>query len=199
MHREQAPLHQIRLDRQAQPDRHIGLPHGEIELLVDEQELDPDLGIAIEELAEARRQPIGAEPDRRRDAQLAVRLLARIDEAGSRRLDLELHLERGAEQGFARLGQDEASRMAMEERHADLFLERGNLTAHRRLAELEHVARMSEAADFGRRTEDTQSIPIHSRSPLAMASATQPPLFVVGSPSAISRHRARPCSRALPP
>ena len=32
VHREQAPLDQVRLDRLAEPDRDVGLAHGEVEL-----------------------------------------------------------------------------------------------------------------------------------------------------------------------
>ena len=166
MHGEEPPLHEVRLHRQTQPDRHIGLTHGEIELLVDQQQLDADVGKAVEELAEARRQPVGAETDRGRDAQLPVRLLAGIDETRPRGLDLQLHLEGGAKQGLARLGQDEAARMAMEERHADFLLERGDLTAHGRLAQLEHVTRVGETADLGGRAEYSQTIPVHCGTPL---------------------------------
>ncbi len=53
--------------------------------------------------------------------------------------------------------------MPVEERHAHLLLERGDLPAHGRLAELEHVARMGETADLGGRAEYSQTIPVHSR------------------------------------
>ena len=49
MHREQPALDEVRLLRLAQPDRAVGLPHGEVELLIGEDQLQLDIGIEIEE------------------------------------------------------------------------------------------------------------------------------------------------------
>ena len=43
------PLHQIRLFRRMHADRHIGLPHREIEVPVIEDQRHRDLGILLEE------------------------------------------------------------------------------------------------------------------------------------------------------
>ena len=46
------------------------------------------------------------------------------------------HLARGAVQQLALLGQDQAAGVAVEQRHAEAFLERADLAADRRLAEV---------------------------------------------------------------
>ena len=48
MHGEQAALDEVGLLRLAQPDRAVGLAHGEVEFLVGEDELQADLGIEFE-------------------------------------------------------------------------------------------------------------------------------------------------------
>ena len=116
MHREQLALDQVGLRRLAQPDRDVGLAHGEVELLVGGDQRDADVGIEVEEFAEPRRQPMDAEAGRGRDLQLAVRLLAAVGELGARRLELHEHVVRGAVEQLALLGQDQAARMAVEQR-----------------------------------------------------------------------------------
>ena len=75
LHREQRPADEVALLRLAGPDGDVGLAHGEVELLVVEDQLDADVGVELDELADARRQPDGAEADGRGDAQLAGRLV----------------------------------------------------------------------------------------------------------------------------
>ena len=70
-------------------------------------------------------------------------------------------LARGAKQQLALLGQDQAARMAVEQRHAEAFLERADLPADRRLAEIQRLAGMGEAARLGDRVKDPQLVPIH--------------------------------------
>ena len=41
----------------AQAERHVGLAHGEVELLVGQDQLDLDVRVEVEELADPRRQP----------------------------------------------------------------------------------------------------------------------------------------------
>ena len=73
MHGEQAALDEVGLLRLAQPDRAVGLPHGEVEFLVGEDQLQTDLGIELEEFRQPLGQPAGAEPDGRGDPQQAGR------------------------------------------------------------------------------------------------------------------------------
>ena len=66
MHGEQPALDEVGLLRLAQPDRAVGLAHGEVEFLVGEDQLQLDIGIEVEELLDALGQPAGAEADGRR-------------------------------------------------------------------------------------------------------------------------------------
>ncbi len=51
VHGEQPALDQVALHGLAQADGHVGLAHGEVELLVGEQHLHAHLGVEVEELA----------------------------------------------------------------------------------------------------------------------------------------------------
>ena len=68
-------------------------------------------------------------------------------------------------QQLALLGQDQAARMAMEQRHAEAFLERADLAADRGLAEIERLAGMGEAARLGDGVKHPQLVPVHRRCP----------------------------------
>ena len=83
MHREQLALDQVRLGRNAQADRDIGLAHGEIEFFIGHDQRDADIGIEVDEFADLRRQPMGAEPDRGGDLQIAVRTFAAVGQLGA--------------------------------------------------------------------------------------------------------------------
>src|SRR6266516_3086060 len=54
-----------------------------------------------------------------------------------------------------------ASRVAVEQRHVELLLERAHLARHRRLRQPELLPRMGEAGGLGRDVEDLQLVPIH--------------------------------------
>ena len=129
----------------------------------DNSKLQLDLRVEIDELAEPRGQPIGAEAQRRRDPQFAVRLLPAVDEPTAHSVELEDHVAHGAEQHFALLGQNEAAGMAMKQRRAEVGLQRPDLSADRRLAEAQRLARMGERPSVGGRLKDAQLIPIHER------------------------------------
>ena len=73
MHGEQPALDEVGLLRLAQPDRAVGLAHGQVQFLIGEDQLQLDFGIEIEEFLDPLGQPAGAEPDGRGDAQLAGR------------------------------------------------------------------------------------------------------------------------------
>ena len=120
-------------------------------------------GIELHELAEPRRQPVGAETQRRRDAQFAVRLLAAVDESAAHGVEFEHDVVHGAEQHFALFGQNEAARVAMKQRRAKVSLERSDLPAYRRLAETQRLARVGERPSVGGRLKDAQLIPVHER------------------------------------
>ena len=95
---EEAALDEVRLRRAAQPDGDVRLAHGEVEFLVREDELDAHVGIEVEELGDALRQPDRAEADGRRHLEFAGRPLARLDEAGAGRLEPHAHVARRPEQ-----------------------------------------------------------------------------------------------------
>ena len=133
MQREQLALNEIGLDRLAQADGDVGLAHGEVELFLGGDQRDADFRIKIEKLAEPRCQPMHADARCRRHPQLAVRPFTAVGELGAGGLELHEHFVRGGAQEFALLGEDEAARVAVEQRHAELGLERRDLPRHRRL------------------------------------------------------------------
>src|SRR6185437_7681153 len=100
--------------------------------------------------------------DRRRHLERAFRPVLRLRQHCLGHGELREHLARGAEQQLALLGEDEASGVAVEERHAQALLKRADLPAHRRLAEVQRLARMGEASRFGDGVEDAQLVPVHA-------------------------------------
>ena len=163
MQREQLALDQVGLGRLAQPDRDVGLAHGEVELLLGGDQRDADLGIEVEELAEPRRQPVDADAERGRHLQLAVRPLAGVGQLGARGLELHEHFVRGAVEQLALFGEDQPARVAVKQRDAELLFERADLPRHRRLRQPELLAGMREAAGLGGGVEDLQLVPVHGQ------------------------------------
>ena len=78
MDREQAALDQIRLSGTTQADRHIRFTHGEIKLIVGENQLHIDIGISVEKFRNAFREPNAADTDRRSDFKITGGALARF-------------------------------------------------------------------------------------------------------------------------
>ena len=72
VHGHQVALDQLRLPRRQQADGDICLAHAEVELAVVEHQIDRDIRIDLDELADARRKPGRAEADGRGDLQLAL-------------------------------------------------------------------------------------------------------------------------------
>ena len=165
VHGEEPPPDQVGLGglAQAQPD--VGLAHAEVELLVGEDHLQLDVGVEVEELAQARRQPARAERESGGDAQVAVRLLAAVGEVAPDRVELQHHVLDGAEQQLPLFGQDQPPRVAVEQRRFEFGFERADLAAHGRLAEVQDLARVGEGPRIGGRLEDPQLVPIHRRLP----------------------------------
>jgi hypothetical protein len=60
VHCEQATLDEVWLMRPVQPDGDISLAHGEIQVLVDEDELNPHVRVDVEELGNTACNPRGA-------------------------------------------------------------------------------------------------------------------------------------------
>ena len=161
MHREDLALDQIRLCRLAQADGDVGLAHGQIEFFVGGDQGYLDVGIEIEKLAEPRRQPVHADPRRGRDFQFAIRSLAAIGEFGAGRFQLHEHFMRRAVQEFALFGQDQAARVAVEQRHVEVALQRRHLARHRRLRQAQTLAGMGEGAGLGGGVEHFKLVPVH--------------------------------------
>ena len=190
--REQLALDQVRLGRLAGADRDVGLAHRQIEILVGDDQRDPDLRIERGEFVEPRNQPVDAERRRRRDLEVAARPLAAVGELGARRLQLHEHVMRGAEQQVALLGEDQAARMAVEQRHRELLLQRADLARHRRLRQAELLAGMREAARFRRRVKHLQLVPIHVGKSVASSSHD----YSAAARSLARKARKRSASRA---
>ena len=139
----------------------------EVEIVVRQQKLQLHFRVKLDEFAEPRREPVGAEPERGRDPEFAVRLLAAVDEAAADRVELQNHIAHRAEQHFALLGEDEAARVAVKKRRAEVLFQRADLAADRRLAQAERFAGVGERAGVGGRLENAQLVPVHERFPLS--------------------------------
>ena len=84
------------------------------------------------------------------DAQHAGRPVLVLGQLGLDRLELHQHVVRGAEQHLALLGQHQAARMAVEQRHADILLQRADLPRDRRLRQTQRLGGMRERAGLRR-------------------------------------------------
>src|SRR3981081_4343113 len=86
---------------------------------------------------------------------------SRLSRTCARGLQLHEHIMRGAKQQVALFGENEAARMAMEQRHRKLLLQRADLPRNGRLRQPKLLAGMREAASFRRRVKYLQLVPIH--------------------------------------
>jgi hypothetical protein len=84
--------------------------------------------------------------DRGGDLEIAIRALAAVGQFSARRFKLHEHFVGGPIEQLALLGQDEATRMAVEQRNRELLLQRAYLARDRRLGEAELLPRMCETA-----------------------------------------------------
>jgi hypothetical protein len=130
MNGEQAPLDQIRLSWAPQPDRHIRFPHGKVEFVVCKNQLNVHFGISVEKFGDALGKPNSANPDSRRDLEVASGSVAGFRETLARRLKPQMHIAGRSMEHITMFGQDEAAGMAMEEWNFQIALERADLTAH---------------------------------------------------------------------
>ena len=166
VHRHQPALDQVGLGRTLDADGDVGLAHAEIEIgTVGDQQGHRDLGIAVEELRQMRGEPDRAHADGGVDPQMTGRRVAAL---GERRLHARHALgdvEGGIEQDLALLGQHEPARMAMEQRGAQILLERPDLPADGGLAEAKPLGRAREASRLRHGVKNPDAIPIqHSNS-----------------------------------
>src|SRR3984885_10976093 len=160
-HREQLALDQVGLGRLAGADRDVGLAHRQVELLVGDDQRNPDLRIKGGEFAKPGDQPVDADAGRGRDLEIAARPLAAVGQFGARCLQLHEHAMGGAEQQVALLGENEAARVAMEQRHRQFLLQRADLPGNRRLRQTELLAGIGEAPTSRRGVKPLQFLPIH--------------------------------------
>ena len=90
-----------------------------------------------------------------------MRLFARVGQAQPRAFQPAHHLLHRAKQHFALLGQQQAPRVAMEQRGLQVIFQRRDLAADRRLAEMQGFAGMGEGAGVGGGVENAQLVPVH--------------------------------------
>ena len=130
-------------------DRHIGLAHRKIELLVGGDQRDADVGIEIDELAQSRREPMHA------DAGVCTlsspfgrsRLSVSLARAASSFMNTSCAVWCSSSPCSVRM----SPRVAMEQRYAELLLQRRYLPRHRRLRQAEPLTGVREAAGQRRR------------------------------------------------
>ena len=160
MHREELALDQIWLQRLAQPDRAISLAHGQVQFLIGQDELEVDLRIELEEFGNALRQPPGAEPYGGGDAQQARRSVLGLGQPHLDAFELHQHVVRGSVEHLALFRQHKAASMPVEQRHADLLLERAHLPRDGRLRQVQRIGGMRERAGLRRRVKHTKLVPV---------------------------------------
>src|SRR5439155_26173443 len=147
-------------------------------LRVEDRERDPEVGVAVGEVAEELRDddPAGAcrGPDLEGSAQLLGAFQAELGD------DLLLEREqplRAAVEAQARLGRLDAAAGAVEQLRPEALLERAHLQAHRRLGHAEPRRRLREALALDDGAERAQLTCVHkgilctSLPPEALASA----------------------------
>ena len=135
----------------------------EVQLALVEHELDRDLRMQLQELLHPRRQPGGAERDRCRHLQGPARPVLALGELRLGHGQLGEDVMRRSIQQLPLLRQDQAARVPVEQRHVEAVLQRADLARDRRLAQIEHLARMREAARFRDGVKNSQLVPIHHR------------------------------------
>ena len=84
-----------------------------------------------------------------------------VADAGGGDLDAAAHRGGRVEEQLALLGQDQPARVTVEERGVERLLQRADLPRHCRLAEIQHVAGMGQAAGIGDGMKDPKLVPIH--------------------------------------
>src|ERR1019366_192880 len=191
-HREQLALDQVGLRRLAGADRDVGFAHRQVELLVGDDQRDPDFGIERGEFAEPRNQPVDADAGGGRDLEVAARPLAAVGQFRARRLQLHEHVMRGAKQEVALLGENETARMALEQRNRELLLQRADLPRYGRLRQTKLLAGMREAASFRRCVKHLQLVPVHIGKSVASSSHD----YSAAARSLARKARKRSASRA---
>ena len=162
MHGHQMALHQVRLARRHQADGDIGLAHGQIQLAVVQYDRHLNFRVIVEEFADARRQPEGAEGHRGGDLQRSARPFAAFRQLGLGHGQLGEDVTRRTIEQFTLLGQNQPAGVPMEQRHSETFLKSADLPTDRRLAKIERFPRMGETSRLGNGVEHPKFIPVHA-------------------------------------
>src|SRR5262249_16149142 len=193
----QVALDQLGLARRRHADGDIGLAHAEVELAVFQHQVDVDVGIDLEELAHPRRQPGRPQRHGRGDLELALGLVLALGQLRPRHRQLGEDLMSRAVEQLALLGQDQAAGVAVEQRDLEALLERADLAAHRRLAEIERFAGMGEAAGLGDGVEDPELVPVHRHGGPSPSPRARPAAMPSGRASYSAAAAAADCSPCL--
>jgi hypothetical protein len=163
LHGEQRTANEIGLLRLAGPDGDVGGAHGNGDLLVVEHQLDADIGVQLEELAQrcvthTVPRPIGVVMRRSPEG-----FGRGVGEERLRRRELAHDLAGGAEQHLALLGQHRGRARGGGTGKLQLLFQGRYLTADRRLAHAQRFTGMGEAAGLGGGMEDAEFVPVHGR------------------------------------
>ena len=139
----------------------VGLAHRQVDDALLQHQVDVEVGVALVEPRQPRHQPQRAEAHGGRHAELAQNLLLAVADARGGGVEALGHRGGGVEQKLPLLGQNQAARVAVEERGAERVLERADLAADGRLAQMQHVPGMRERARRRDGVEDPELVPIH--------------------------------------
>src|SRR5690349_515207 len=107
-------------------------------------------------------------------------------------------MRRAVEQ-LSLLGQNQSAGMTVEQRNGNTLLERADLAAYRRLAEVQCLTGMGEAPRFGNGVEYAQLVPIHhSAATLFAPPFSSVPLALVVPASARKRSASSAAMQPMP-
>src|SRR4029077_21195719 len=104
----------------------------------------------------------------------------------------------GAKQTVPWPGEDEAARMAVEQRYRQFLLQRADLPRNRRLRQTELLAGMREAASFRRGVKHLQFVPVHIRQSVAGWSHDYSAAARSLAPNAMKRSASRAAMQPRP-
>jgi hypothetical protein len=135
-HRHQPLADQVGLRRLLQPDRHVGLPHRQVQHAFFQDQVDLQIGELLVEFRQAGGQPERPEAGRRGDTQLSEHLFLAVPDPRRRRIQPLHHGPRGVEQKLSLFGQNQPARMAVEQRGVERFLKPADLAGYRRLRQV---------------------------------------------------------------
>src|SRR5690606_9414018 len=122
---------------------------------------DLDFRVKLQKVLDLRCQPGRAEGHGGRDLQWSLRAILALAEHRLGHDELDEDLPNRVVQQLSLFGEDQASRMAMEQHHSEAVLQCVDLPADRRLTEIQGLAGMREATGLRHRMENAQLVPVH--------------------------------------